>query len=103
MILSTSGYTVLFALQGRTSGEERGHLLCYSTIMFILMAFTAEREYFCSHVPSLLWTFFFFLSLGRTNRVLLKKVVGKGKKTLMCRWRPTKSSVELTAGFVVML
>lgn len=101
MILSTSVCTALFALQHRTSGEEWSHLLRYSTIMFVLMTFTAEREHSCSHVPSLLWAF--FECLGRASRALLKKLWENRRKTLMCRWRPTKGSVELTAGFVAML
>lgn len=70
------------------------------------MACTAEKEYFCSHVPSLLQIF--ILSWQSWRSIIEKKkkkneLWEERRRTLMCRWRPTKSSIERTAGFVVML
>lgn len=101
-LMISSHYIVLLALRHCTSGEEHSHLPCSNPIPFILMAFTADREDFCSHIPSLPWIFFFFVP-GSAHRVLLKKLWEKRNRTLKCRWRPAKSSVELTAGFVATL
>lgn len=59
-----------------------------------------EREYFCSHIPSLLWIFF-FLVLAELS--IIEKVVGKKAEDFDVQMEPNKEFCSVNTGFVVML
>ena len=87
----------LFLLFSSEHMERNTAVLCHSSIIFILMAKNGWKIIFL-FTQTNTSVDFSFLSLagfwvGKKNG---------GKKALMCKWHPTKSPTQITAGFVVM-
>lgn len=97
-LMISSHYIVLLALRRCTSGEEHSHLPCSNPIPFILMAFTADREDFCSHIPSLPWIFFFFCS-WQCSQSITEKVMGKKEQDFEVQMAPSEEFCWVNSRF----